>query len=153
MPAGAPARRIRLREACATARSSQEGAKALLGVTYMSMWSRTAILAAAAAAVVITILTGTPRKLPDVALSSPVLLHLERVLTFLGACVVVLVLLVRAWNGQLPIEMSMQGVKYRADPATEASDRLLSELVEDSRERKADVADLLRRVEALEGRD
>src|SRR3954452_22043753 len=87
------------------------------------MLSRFAVPAAVTAAVVVSLVTGAPRDLPDVALSSTVLFHVERSVVVLACFVAVLVVLVRAWSGQLPTELSTQGLKY-ADSDTAAAGAL-----------------------------
>src|SRR5262245_57835548 len=59
-----------------------------------------------------SLLTTTPRPLPGVALGSIPLLHVLRSLIFFAAGLAVLVVLRRAWEGQLPSEMSTSGLKY-----------------------------------------
>jgi hypothetical protein len=66
----------------------------------------------AVAALVTTLAAGRPRALPDAALDSVVLLHLERLAAWLAVYVLVLVILTRAWRGELPNELSSQGIKY-----------------------------------------
>src|SRR4051812_31346828 len=69
----------------------------------------------AVAALAVTWATGTPAQLPDIALGSNVLFHLERLTALLAACVTVLAIVTRAWSGQLPSEMSTHGVRYAVD--------------------------------------
>lgn len=76
-----------------------------------------------------TLLGGAPSRLPDTALSSTVLLHVERTAVILAAAFVVFVILARAWEGKLPSELSRDGAKW---------DAVSSETVEDAR----DAADL-----------
>lgn len=73
---------------------------------------------ASLAALVVTVATGAPRSLPDMALSSTVLFHLERATVLFAVVVFVLVILVRAWRGELPSEMSGQGFKYASPEET-----------------------------------
>jgi hypothetical protein len=70
------------------------------------------LLRGAVAAVIVTCLAGTPAPLPDVALGSAILLHVERTVALLSGSVVVLILITKAWSGQLPTEMSTQGFRY-----------------------------------------
>ena len=91
------------------------------------------LLAACAAAAGLTALTGTPSKLPNVALGSTALFHLERVVAFFAAFLLGFVVLTRAWRGQLPSAISGQGVTYpseakeAAEAAKETADFTLPE--------------------------
>jgi hypothetical protein len=76
--------------------------------------------AVALAAILLTLVEGSPSRLPDVALDSTALFHVERVLALLGGATAVLVLVHRAARGELPTELSTQGVKYSADRADQA---------------------------------
>lgn len=78
-----------------------------------NVWvSRAVLVIAIAVGVLVALVGGTPDALPGVALSSELLLHLERGLVgFLGAFLVAVVA-VRAARGHLPAELSQDGVKY-----------------------------------------
>lgn len=69
----------------------------------------------------ITAASGAPQALPDVALESIVLFHLERVAAIVASSVFVLVILVRAWRGELPSEVSSQGIKYATTTTADAT--------------------------------
>jgi hypothetical protein len=71
-----------------------------------------AVTVGMAAALVVTATSATPHLLPNIALHSLVLFHLERSAAFFTVYVFVLVILIRAWRGELPVEMSSQGIKY-----------------------------------------
>lgn len=62
--------------------------------------------------------------LPDVALSSTALFHVERAAALLAVYMFVLVVLVRAWRGELPSEMSSQGIKYATSTPEVSSDAI-----------------------------
>ena len=62
---------------------------------------------------------GIPKSLPGVALVSPALLYAERTVAFFAALLLALVVLVRAFQGRLPSELSGRGVKYAEREATE----------------------------------
>lgn len=111
-----------------------------------------AILIAVAAAVLVTSLTGTPSRLPDVALASPVLFHIERITALLAGCLLLLVMVTRAWKGDLPSEISTQGLKYASGQATGESAIALAELGDESVRARSERAELRRRIEALERR-
>jgi hypothetical protein len=74
------------------------------------------LLAVLGAATAATLLTGTPADLPDVALGSSLMLHVERVAAILAVAFFVFVVTVRAWKGQLPTKVSKDGFEY-VDPA------------------------------------
>ena len=68
-----------------------------------------------------TLIEGTPRHLPGVALGSPVLLHAERALALLAVTVAALSIVVQAARGRLPIELSTSGLRYEAEAADDAA--------------------------------
>jgi hypothetical protein len=70
-------------------------------------------------ALIASLVSGTPEPLPGVALDSPVLLHAERTAGIFAALLLALVVLVRAFQGLLPTELSGRGVKYAQREATE----------------------------------
>ena len=69
---------------------------------------RLALLLAAivALAVVVTLIEGTPTRLPGVALGSSVLLHVERVAALFAIAVAILSVLTQATRGRLPTQLS-----------------------------------------------
>jgi hypothetical protein len=71
-----------------------------------------AVTGAVIFAVAATSFTGTPKRVPDIALDSALLFHLERTVALLAGFLVVLVTITRAWSGELPAELSTQGLKY-----------------------------------------
>jgi hypothetical protein len=89
----------------------------------MSRAIRIGIPLAAIAAAVIGIALPVPDSLPDVALGNRELLWLERTLVFFYGFLLLFVPLVRALEGELPIELSTRGARY-----AEASDAAVEEL-------------------------
>ena len=83
-------------------------------------------LTAVVAAAVVTLSEGAPAHLPDVALGSAVLFHFERALALLGAATAALVIVHRGSRGELPDELSTQGVKYA--PTRRAEQLVANEL-------------------------
>ncbi len=79
-------------------------------------WLICVLLALALAA---SLVGGTPGSLPGVALGSLLLLHAERTAAFFAALLLALVVLVRAFQGRLPSELSGRGVKYAEREGTE----------------------------------
>ena len=71
--------------------------------------------------VTVSVIEGTPRQLPGVALGSAVLLHAERALALLAVTVAALSILVQAARGRLPIELSTSGLRYEAEAADDAA--------------------------------
>ncbi len=63
-------------------------------------------------ATVASLLSGISGPLPDVALGSNVLLHVERVLVILLAAYLVMVIVVRAWKAELAVKISKDGVEF-----------------------------------------
>jgi hypothetical protein len=100
----------------------------------------------AVAAVVATAVTGTPSSLPDVALGSPALFHLERAVAFLAGYLALVMAVARAWSGELPSSVSTQGLTYPAEDVKGATSRALKGL---SGELKA----LRERVKRIENRE
>jgi hypothetical protein len=74
-----------------------------------------------AAAVCVSVVEGTPRALPGVALGSPVLLHAERVLALVVIAIAAISVLVQAARGRLPVELSTTGLRYEAEAADDAA--------------------------------
>jgi hypothetical protein len=64
------------------------------------------------ACVLVGILAGRPAKLPAVALDSALLLYLERAVALFAGGLLLVVVVVEAWRGNLPTEISGRGVKY-----------------------------------------
>jgi hypothetical protein len=84
---------------------------------------RIAIPAAAIAAVAAGVALPVPDSVPDVALGSRELLWLERTLVFFYGFLLLFVPLLRALQGELPIELSARGARY-----AEASETAVEEL-------------------------
>ena len=103
---------------------------------------RIAVPAAAFAALVLGIALPSPHSLPGPALGSHELLWLERTLLFFYGFLLLFLPVVRALEGELPVELSTRGARYAeaSDDAIEAlADRLgaaeellysISELIE-----------------------
>ena len=95
---------------CPRARGSRVTRRALTGA-----------MLAVVASVAVTVIEGTPRHLPGVALGSPVLLHAERALALLAVTVAAFSILVQVARGRLPIELSTSGLRYEAEAADDAA--------------------------------
>jgi hypothetical protein len=89
-----------------------------------------------------------PHKLPSVALGSDELLLLERSLAFFYGALLFMVPVVRALEGQLPIELSARGARWQE--STAVSERALITLNARVQELEAAVEDLAALVPALE---
>lgn len=91
-----------------------------------------AVFAGMALAVVASVTSTTPAagSLPGVALDSPTLLLVERVVAFFLAWLVLLVVSAQALRGRLPIEISGRGLRYadaeRAQHGVAATERALA---------------------------
>jgi hypothetical protein len=94
-------------------------------------------------ALVATLTAGVPRTLPDIAIGSGVLLHAERVLGFVLGYVVLLVVVTRSWSGQLPTQVSTQGLTYTAGETNVITSEGIDSLA-------AEVKSLRVRIERLE---
>ena len=152
-PARLLARRIRLYGRAATATRSQLGGERRARRAYRYMRPLAGQLIAIPTflgALGTTVLGGTPARLPDIALQSAVLFHLERLLALGTASMALLLLVASAWRGQLPVEVSTQGIKYAPhDPDLE---RTVKDLVAAGEVAEAERALLRRRVDAIEER-
>lgn len=73
-----------------------------------------------AAAIVISLVEGAPRRLPSVALGSTVLLHVERAAALFAVALAVVSVFAQASRGRLPTQLSTTGLGYPAD--AEAAD-------------------------------
>jgi hypothetical protein len=71
------------------------------------------------AALAVTLVAGAPGSLPSIALDSTVLFHLERMLALLAGYLALVVVIQRAWRGQLPSALSAQGLTYVTEEATQ----------------------------------
>jgi hypothetical protein len=87
--------------------------------TRRTLGARAAALAGRAVGV--SLIEGTPDRLPGIALGSAVLLHGERALALIAVVIGALSVLARAARGRLPIELSTSGVRYEADAADDAA--------------------------------
>ena len=81
----------------------------------------TGAVSAVVVSVAVTVIEGTPRHLPGVALDSAVLLHAERALALLAVAVAAVSILVQAARDRLPIELSTSGLRYEAEAADDAA--------------------------------
>jgi hypothetical protein len=82
-------------------------------------------------AVLVSLVEGSPDRLPGVALGSPVLLHVERAAAFFAIVVAIVSVLREAWRGRLPTQLTTAGLAYEADvAAAEAVERLQGQLDE-----------------------
>jgi hypothetical protein len=79
------------------------------------------ILATAAAALTLSLVAGAPRTLPDVALSSPALLHLQRTAVATIAVALLALFAVRAMAGYFPQKLSTTSAEWPATTAVAAS--------------------------------
>ena len=95
-----------------TSRASPRTRRRVLGVS---------VAVLVAAAVCVSVVEGTPRALPGVALGSAVLLHAERVLALVVVAIAAISVLVQAARGRLPVELSTTGLRYEAEAADDAA--------------------------------
>jgi len=94
-----------------------------------------------------SLVSGIPESLPGVALGSSVTLHAERAAVFFVGLLLALVVLVRAFQGRLPSELSGRGVKYADRQGTEQIRDTTATALE---QLEAAHRHLMARVEALE---
>jgi hypothetical protein len=96
----------------ASATHEPDGRRRILGVS---------IAVLLMTAVCVSVLEGTPRTLPGVALGSPVLLHAERALALVAVVIAAASVLVQAGRGRLPVELTTTGLRYEAAAADDTA--------------------------------
>jgi hypothetical protein len=77
---------------------------------------------------------GTHRPLPGTALQSALVLHLERGVGVFAVLLIALLILYRAFHGELPSEVSSSGVKYADAGAVETLRREVKDALEELRQ-------------------
>jgi hypothetical protein len=77
------------------------------------------IVALVAAAIVVSLLNSPPAKLPGAALGSNVVLYIERAAGVFAVLLLGAVVIFRAFQGDLPVELSGRGVKWTPREVTE----------------------------------
>lgn len=83
------------------------------------------------AGLVVSLVEGSPQRLPGVALGSDVLLHVERAAAIFAIVVAIASVLREAARGRLPTQLTTAGLAYEADlAAAEAAERLQRQLDE-----------------------
>lgn len=99
---------------------------AAIGVTLV-------VLATAIVALILSIAAGAPHRLPAVALSSPALFHVQRMLVPTFFVALLSVFLIRAAFGYFPLKVSTTSAEWPAGTATEIADagRTLTKVVRD----------------------
>ena len=87
----------------------------------------------------ISICTGRPSDMPSIALGSSFLLYVERTVALFAGCLLLVVILVEAWRGNLPVEISGRGVKYeRLKEETKEGFKALVEAILKEREARGE---------------
>jgi hypothetical protein len=100
------------------------------------------------AAVVVTLVEGTPKRLPAVALGSTVLLHALRAGALFAIAFVVATVIARAAAGRLPTQLSTSGIGYDAEE-TRATTTALAQLQEQVDDQQAALDRLAEQLDAL----
>jgi hypothetical protein len=77
---------------------------------------------------------GTHRPLPGTALQSVLVLHIERSVGVFAVLLIALLILYRAFKGELPSEVSSSGVKYADAGAVETLRREVKDALEELRQ-------------------
>jgi hypothetical protein len=108
---------------------------------------RTAIPGIAVAAIALGIALPAPDDLPSLALGSREVLWLERTLVLFYGFLLLFVPILRALQGELPIELSARGARY-----AEASDTALEELKSRIDENEEILDDTILSLETIETR-
>jgi hypothetical protein len=82
-------------------------------------------------ATIVSLVEGSPDRLPGVALGSQVLLHVERAAAGFAILVAIASVLREAARGRLPTQLTTAGLAYEADvAAADAAERLQRQLDE-----------------------
>lgn len=102
--------------------------------------------------VAVTLLEGTPKKLPWIALGSDVLLHVERAVLLLWLFVLTLVALVRTGRGELPVELSTTGVRYEVRKSVDDTAKGMAGLEAKLMDQEEVQQELVYRIQYLERR-
>jgi hypothetical protein len=100
------------------------------------------------AVVVVTLVEGTPKRLPAVALGSTVLLHALRAGALFAIAFVVATVIARAAAGRLPTQLSTSGIGYDAEE-TRATTTALAQLQEQVDDQQAALDRLAEQLDAL----
>jgi len=103
------------------------------------------------AAVVVTLVEGTPDRLPAVALGSTVLLHVLRAGALFAIGFVVATVVARAGAGRLPTQLSTSGIGYDAEE-TRATTTALAQLQEQVDDQQAALDRLAEQLDALKAK-
>jgi hypothetical protein len=103
------------------------------------------VAALALAALAVTLLEGTPGRVPGIALGSRVLLHAERAIALFAVAIATLTVLAQASRGRLPTDLSKSGLRYEAEAADDAAAAVsrLQEQLDDLSETVAVLAEQL----------
>ncbi len=104
-----------------------------------------ALLVLLIAAVIVSLVEGTPTDLPGVALGSPVLLHAIRAIALFALGLGVLTVLARAATGALPTQLSSTGIAYENDQELTAA---VAELQDQVAQIDSGLEELARRLDA-----
>jgi len=100
------------------------------------------------AAVAISLVEGTPERLPAVALGSTVLLHALRAGALFAIVFAVATVLARAGAGRLPTQLSTSGIGYDAEETRETT-TALAELQQEVDRQQAALDRLAEQIDAL----
>jgi hypothetical protein len=114
-----------------------------------------------AAAVALSFTDAIPGKLPGVALGSPAILRLERIAAAMAVLLVAFTLVIRAFQGDLPVELSGRGVKWTPRETTERIQGETAIAVQEIRQSVSDLRDataetfeeVFERLESTQGRE
>jgi hypothetical protein len=104
-------------------------------------------------ALAVALLPDEPARLPGVALGATELLRLERGLTFLAAWLLLMIVVVRGWAGELPDEISGRGLKYSARELQASTREALDALVDETERQREAIVRLEARLDLVEGQE
>jgi RNA polymerase sigma factor (sigma-70 family) len=99
---------------------------------------------------VASVLGGTPKTLPDLALGSPLLLHALRAGASAALVTVAAIVVVRLWQGELPSKLSPSGAEWPSDALDAPARQVQEQLLDVERKSMAAVEALADRLHALE---
>ena len=87
------------------------------------------LVSSAGGSMAVTLVTGAPARLPEVALGSVVLFHAERTVALLLLTVLAVAVVARGFEGRLPDKLGRDGVEYVAQQkAVESSEVIAADM-------------------------
>jgi hypothetical protein len=86
--------------------------------------------ALAIGALIGAVLQGQPEQLPTMALGSVLVLYALRTAVLFAVGTGILLMLIKAWGGELPTELGVKGLRYEAGEATKKINQNINRIEE-----------------------